>query len=103
MSDVSYLEVSENPHLFDLKTCMEALLDGFKPDHIKSSTLKHCLESLKPSRPLSDQQAVDYIIDSAENDGVINDRFDSETSKIYLEWAIQSLENGDYRTHLDNY
>lgn len=103
MEDQSYHEVINNPSRFSLAECIEALLEGFKPDYLKSSKLNHCLEALKFDRPVADQQAIDYILGSAENDGVYNEEFDSESSRVYLEWALQTVENGDHNNHFDRY
>lgn len=103
MEDASYHEVMSAPVRFSLYDCLEALQNGFKPEYLKSSKLTHCLEALKVGRPVADQQAVDYILGSAENDGVFDEDFDSESSHVYLEWAMQTIENGDYNNHFDSY
>lgn len=94
----SYHEIINDQSTHSIPDCIEALLHEIKPESIKSDLLLDCLIYLSFGRNAEEKSLVQYLVDSAIEDGFSYEKLGSARSREWLEWALMHT-----RTETDDF
>lgn len=87
----SFNEIVNTQANHSIQDCLEAFQHGVTPDHIKSKLLLDCLLDLNFNRSGEERSLIQYLIDSAIEDGFSEEQVGTDRCDEFLNWAMMHI------------